>query len=1141
MPKRNTSVSRGDSSQSTVTSSTKKIMIGRRTKASSFASSTGKGPPESSSKRPPLASLSDNVSASPIKGAQRFIALSSDKEAGKKLVNKRTKEILEKMKNIGNNVTSSPAMDPAMETLKSPAAVPGISILNRLNTEFSPSPVKKRIVQQQEINDSPVSRLSAGSTRRRGTERVTSTMARNIVPNRENIRSKAAEMEKQSGTNDSEKHAAETSPDQALPRPSDAFQPTPAIFKQSTQPIGGPKNVSPEDDLPKVVESDSDADLGFDQPSSKRDANSNPPFSVATDPGFKRPSLPPKKKARVGSQASLVSGSSTASGFVRNSESDAPESSTKKKYLQGWRPLLKKEKLYVEGHLLDLDSTDLGLSDQIWLTSKITTRITSRQVATKGGTNYVLEGPLVPKTNPELSVRGKNDVKEDYPMPLFIQDRFSQGFPENWERLVSQWVRFAERSLEASKLASINNLTATLGNSTQGIALSQIGGNISGISLLGHSRFLVPNNGTRIMSLTMSDRTCVDIIGGSEASGFQVVGSTKRARSPEPEVVPRDAKRVSVGGRSGPSLSSGLTQQLTYSPIREEVEGDDQEVTFKAAEHESRSKEVRTNVNASSAPLTKAGASTVKQTMSAKEIYLLKAKDYKELIMDGKKKKYRCRFCDYVAPVFHALKDHYTKHHLEEVSDREERSKSEEVPATPPPQELTAKRRSISAPPKKNERRRSLRLEDSAKQCPRESQSPDPADEIKVGEKNYICTLCNFKQTSKAKAATHINSKRHKAAKESAAKQVDNEKGGASDQDDCSNEAVTEAVREQPKGRSQSRNKKDSREVENNNVESRQENTHDLANQADEKQSRFGRNIKKNPAHARESCVYNTPEENDNPKPVSKAKSRKKGSDQTNKITNYIDKQSPQETTTNSKSILKKPKSGKSQNPKSKVPPRTAEVSLRRTVIDKFKRKSTHNSPAQEHEEFVEVPKVASRISLNPKTIKERQNNLEAVEDYNKDHEDDLFDDVASKGNKKPLLKTKTKNLLEDSDSESENEISVHTARTPTSAYMRKSVDSDKTPKVIPTKSPAVAYDRQGYQNQAYLHKKITENAGDARKIRKLKLKSAVVSKVSSRARMDAMIDESSKVIRNMTQEGNGSKADEDDGAEAWFDEDNWG
>ena len=81
------------------------------------------------------------------------------------------------------------------------------------------------------------------------------------------------------------------------------------------------------------------------------------------------------------------------------------------------------------------------------------------------------------------------------------------------------------------------------------------------------------------------------------------------------------------------------------------------------------------------------------------------------------------------------------------------------------------------------------------------------------------------------------------------------------------------------------------------------------------------------------------------------------------------------------------------------------------------------------------VPKATSRILLNPKTIKDRQNNIEAVEEYNKNHEDDIFEDIKSKG-KKPLLKKK--NLLEDSDSKDKNEVSVHSAQTPLSAYMRK-------------------------------------------------------------------------------------------------------
>jgi len=299
--------------------------------------------------------------------------------------------------------------------------------------------------------------------------------------------------------------------------------------------------------------------------------------------------------------------------------------------------------------------------------------------------------------------------------------------------------------------------------------------------------------------------------------------------------------------------------------------------------------------------------------------------------------------------------------------------------------------------------------------------------------------------------------------------------------------------------------------------------------------SRFGRNIKKNRAINRESCVYGTPEEIEDPKPSSKARGRaRKGKGEIVKdVTEVPADKSMKPAAKATKSILKKSK------PRDNLPiaKPQVDVSLRRTVIDKFRRSKSQVQEANIGDKETDSLKVLSKISLNPKTIKDRQQNAEALAEYNKDHEDDFFSEGVSKGQK--LLKQKKKPLLNASDSESENEVSIHSARTPTSAYMRKkSLDTDKTPMTLAPKSPMHDYDRQGFQNRAYIHKKIAENAEDARKLKRMKLKTAVVSKVVSRARMDAMIDESSKVIRDMTAEDAGSKGDdEDDGAEDWFED----
>jgi len=207
--------------------------------------------------------------------------------------------------------------------------------------------------------------------------------------------------------------------------------------------------------------------------------------------------------------------------------------------------------------------------------------------------------------------------------------------------------------------------------------------------------------------------------------------------------------------------------------------------------------------------------------------------------------------------------------------------------------------------------------------------------------------------------------------------------------------------------------------------------------------------------------------------------------------------------------------------------------SLRRTVLDPFKKSSTV-SVVREDDSAKKALAAVNKLTAFPKTIKDRQNNAEALNEYNKEHEDDLFGDSSSKKSKATLLKGSTKTLLNHSDTDSENEVSVHSARTPLSAYMRRG-ETEKTPKILDPNSPVV-YNPAGYQNQAYIHKRVSDNAKDARQAKKHRLKSAMVHRVTSRAQMDSQVEQSSRVIRDMTQ-GNSrnSQEDEEEEDDDWF------
>jgi len=148
------------------------------------------------------------------------------------------------------------------------------------------------------------------------------------------------------------------------------------------------------------------------------------------------------------------------------------------RYLMSWIPRLRNKKLYVEGDLLDLDSSSpIVGSDQKWVTIKIYRRVSNTRVATKKGTVYVLEGQLVVRSG-----REKDKLAEDGPTPNFILDKFRDGFPENWERLVGHWIKFDDQNSINTFVfnsTSMTNNNMSMSNMTALQNISSISGNTS--------------------------------------------------------------------------------------------------------------------------------------------------------------------------------------------------------------------------------------------------------------------------------------------------------------------------------------------------------------------------------------------------------------------------------------------------------------------------------------------------------------------------------------------------------------------------------------------------------------------------------------------------------------------------------------
>jgi len=266
---------------------------------------------------------------------------------------------------------------------------------------------------------------------------------------------------------------------------------------------------------------------------------------------------------------------------------------------------------------------------------------------------------------------------------------------------------------------------------------------------------------------------------------------------------------------------------------------------------------------------------------------------------------------------------------------------------------------------------------------------------------------------------------------------------------------------------------------------------------SDENKSRFGRNLKRSALVSRKSCIYNTP---------------------------------PQE---------------ESEDELQPEPARKADVSLRRTVLDPFKK--TKETLPQPKVATKNTEEILSKVTVKPSTVKQRMQNAEALNEYNENHEDDLFGTGLPKAKvKKPLLKTSRNTLLsQDTDSESEADISRHSARTPIQAYKSKSVatpDSDKIPDAEDVNdtslTPAIPKNNGRYGDAAFIQKKLADKKkGDKKLTKKSKLKNLVTQTVS-RTKLDLGVDQSRQVIANtITNFTTASQEANDSTADSYFDE----
>jgi len=1180
-------------------------------------------------------------SATPNRGPGRFMSVNFGANLGAADVAKQTKLVMANLKNlqqniagrslsqqandsdkenVENNKTRVQSSSPARHRERLPFSPIQNNLLHELREEFSPSPVRpvqtlvrrsleKTLVCEpgDEVGDEvAVKDLTT----------VDKTLSGAFVKVR---RLDATELPGDGTTEIRGKNAEPVV--ENMPRPSDAFQPTPARFNKRSKTIS-----SADDPSGKNNEGDDRA-----VKHKHVEKNKEHPFKAGTsrpseaDLGFAPPIAAPTKAPSVMSEVTFnfkkpPVTQSSSSKKRKEAPEDVSHLQGECRYLQSWIPRLRNKRLYVEGDIIDLDSSNLGVGqDQRWVTSRIVRRVCKDRVATKGGTTYVLEGPLV--IRPEEG--GK--MVEDGPTPNFVLDKFKDGFPENWSKIVNHWIKFNEQNI-------INTTTMSVFNSTSAtnMAMSNLTAlsNISAIS--GNtSRYLNPGVRSHNPQLSINLGPNLSILPEEELD-------TTR---PQFEVIPPSlpGSRNGEKGCKKASKSMNGTRSRSRSPLKS-IEEEEQTVTLASTtERRSRSKTVRYNKNSTRTETLREKTlltNVMEVTMSQHDFTLLRAKNYSNTSIVNKKKNYNCHFCDFLTPLFNNLKLHIKKNHL-----------AEGVTSSQSPSHTTPRAQSndsvfATPTPAKPKPRRSVspgKVAPSNLESNDEGAMPSLEEQViqsTVSKNNYQCKDCDFKSKSKSGIISHLKSKKHadklkvrnsritnvhqvvntsrsksKGSKEITTRSKSNERpksitrktpllksilstskkgqskksrspvvSNAPDNDESTSLPVKNFGRkyhvpglgtfvcfacdvsyEQDSDMfdhlmtskhakmvktckekkylscnicgvmtdrkddhiKHMRTKKHLAALAKNKsavineeqcVKNKQLET-SVEKQAIDNKSRFGRNRKKTKAMTRESCVYGTPEE---------------------LVTEEVPSKKPRDGS----------KTKNIQNRKQKI---KLVESPRRTVVNPF-RKSEESVP--KYKPVKSTEDILRRVSANPKTVKQRQQNAEALKEYNEDHEDDIFGEPLPTMSKPSLIKPSTKTLLaEDSDSDSEHDISLHSARTPVTSYFGKNglrsttpmLNKDKTPGILFQDSPIVSVDKEGFQAQAYIHKKVAEKARDSRKIRKHKLTSALVSKVVSRTQADKMVDESSQVINTITNHTaemsqNDDDDDEEDGDD-WFED----
>ena len=428
----------------------------------------------------------------------------------------------------------------------------------------------------------------------------------------------------------------------------------------------------------------------------------------------------------------------------------APVAKAKKKkegaieqtYLDLWMPMLRNNKLYLEGN--KLDSTTGAYFEERWHTSRIVTRISDRVVATRKGTQYMLEGGL----------RVRESQTDCSPIPEFIVNNFAHGFPESWQTLVTSWVAWLERQKSTTNASVSRNMgiffnsTRLLATPSQGPSSNMTLGSVSSLTAIEGSRFL-PANKTNIGGVScIACPNCQTVLlpphpNETPARAGEPMTTIQEER--EDTEIRRGSQEVEEGTRKSPRVASRNVagQSEGRDGSRSQERDSDSE---KQVEHRSRSKNVKVNRNS---------MTFLNSTMTRTDVGKLRAANYPNTVKDQGVKNYACLFCDFKVRLFAELKDHISRMHNQDAPG-----------GAPTPKKPN--RRSQSAETVREDRQvaqRSSKGRRSLSHSEGEESVPACFKTITAGSKTeYKCTTCGGKVANKTSLKGHCKSKKHLVA-----------------------------------------------------------------------------------------------------------------------------------------------------------------------------------------------------------------------------------------------------------------------------------------------------------------------------------------------------------------------------------------